>query len=142
MEQAAIDNTDLLILRQLIGNSALTHKEIGQVVHLTGQAVGARIRRLQDLGVITGYSVNWDPEKLGLHVHALVTVFLNSSNQHKPFLEFLQEETEIEEAYRVGGEGCYWMRVRTDRPDKLNALLDRLLKYGNYKISLSIGRVK
>ncbi|MBY9081078.1 Lrp/AsnC family transcriptional regulator [Paenibacillus sp. HN-1] len=142
MDQAAIDNTDLLILRQLIGNSALTHKEIGQEVHLTGQAVGARIRRLQDLGVITGYSVNWDPEKLGLHVHALVTVFLNSGNQHKPFLEFLQEETEIEEAYRVSGEGCYWMRVRTDHPDKLNTLLDRLLKHGNYKISLSIGRVK
>ncbi|NGM82679.1 Lrp/AsnC family transcriptional regulator [Paenibacillus sp. 7124] len=142
MSQALIDETDLLILRQLIQDSTLSHKEIGRTVHMTGQAVGARIRRMKELGVITGYSVGWNPEKLGLHVHALITVFLNSGGAHRTFLQFVEAEEEIEEAYRVSGEGCYWMRARTQSPQRLNELLDRLLKYGNYKVSLDIGRIK
>ncbi|AIQ11728.1 Lrp/AsnC family transcriptional regulator [Paenibacillus durus] len=142
MSQALLDETDLLILRQLIQDSTLSNKEIGRTVHMTGQAVGARIRRLRELGVITGYSIGWDPEKLGLHVHALITVFLNSGSAHQTFLQFVASEEEIEEAYRVSGEGCYWMRARTESPERLNALLDRLLKYGNYKVSLAIGQVK
>ncbi|MDT3426144.1 Lrp/AsnC family leucine-responsive transcriptional regulator [Paenibacillus forsythiae] len=142
MSQALLDETDLLILRQLIQDSTLSNRELGRLVHMTGQAVGARIRRLRELGVITGYSVSWDPEKLGLHVHALITVFLNSGGAHQSFLQFVASEEEIEEAYRVSGEGCYWMRARTPSPERLNALLDRLLKYGNYKVSLAIGQVK
>ncbi|AKG33651.1 Lrp/AsnC family transcriptional regulator [Paenibacillus durus] len=142
MGQTLLDEIDLLILRQLIQDSTLSHKEIGRAVHMTGQAVGARIRKLRELGVITGYSIGWDPEKLGLHVHALITVFLNSGSAHQTFLQFVASEGEIEEAYRVSGEGCYWMRARTESPERLNALLDRLLKYGNYKVSLAIGQVK
>ncbi|WP_025690073.1 Lrp/AsnC family transcriptional regulator [Paenibacillus zanthoxyli] len=142
MGQTLLDEIDLLILRQLMQDSTLSHKEIGRAVHMTGQAVGARIRRLRELGVITGYSIGWDPEKLGLNVHALITVFLNSGSAHQTFLQFVASEEEIEEAYRVSGEGCYWMRVRTESPERLNALLDRLVKYGNYKLSLAIGQVK
>lgn len=46
-----IDATDLRILQILIQDAKRSNKEIGEEVHLTGQAVGARVRKLQDMGL-------------------------------------------------------------------------------------------
>ncbi len=46
-----LDQTDLEILRLLAEDSRLQWKTIGERVHLTGQAVAARIRKMEDLGI-------------------------------------------------------------------------------------------
>ncbi|EFM09668.1 transcriptional regulator, AsnC family [Paenibacillus curdlanolyticus YK9] len=142
MANQTLDDTDLQILQCLIDNSLRSHKEIGQLVHLSGQAVGARVRRLHDLGVIDGYTLRWNPDKIGQTVHAFVTVFMKSNTAHTAFLSFARSRPEIIEVHRVSGEGCYWMRVRLSGGGALNALLDEVLAYGNYKLSLSIEMVK
>ncbi|WP_433944159.1 Lrp/AsnC family transcriptional regulator [Paenibacillus sp. SN-8-1] len=142
MNLSPIDEIDLKILNCLLHNATLSHREIGESVHLTGQAVGGRIRKMQDHGIIEGYTVLWNPEKIGLSVHAFVTVFLKSGPVHQKFLEFVQQREDITEMHRVSGEGCYWLRVRTRTQVELGALLDDLLAYGNYKLSLSIGQIK
>jgi len=138
----ALDEVDIRILQCLLADSRRSNKEIGEIVHLTGQAVGARVRKLQDLGVIEGYTLRWNPQKIGRGVHAFVTVFLNSGTAHQVFRDFVQARKEIEEMHRVSGEGCYWMRVRIADGAELNGLLDTLLQYGNYKLSLSIEALK
>ncbi|MGG6313337.1 Lrp/AsnC family transcriptional regulator [Paenibacillus macerans] len=137
-----LDEIDLRLLRILMEDAGLSFKEIGTRVHLTGQAVGARVRKLQDLGVIEGFTVRWNPERIGLAVHAFVTVFLNSGASHKRFQSFVAENDSIIEAHRVSGEGCYWMRMQVASPAALSELLDELLAIGNYKVSLSIERLK
>ncbi|WP_410772505.1 Lrp/AsnC family transcriptional regulator [Fontibacillus sp. BL9] len=142
IQHPGIDDTDLRILRCLLEDASRSHKEIGGEVHLTGQAVGARVRKLQDLGVIEGFTLRWNPERLGLSVHALVTVFMNSGTGHQAFQEFAAGCASIAELHRVSGEGCYWMRVRVSSQALLNEFLEELLRFGNYKVSLSIGQLK
>ncbi|WP_372637101.1 Lrp/AsnC family transcriptional regulator [Cohnella sp.] len=142
MAGLAVDETDLRILRCLAENAMLSHKELGELVHMTGQAVGARIRKLEDAGVIEGYAARIDRTKLGLALTAFVTVFLKSGSAHEKFLAFAAGEENVEEVHRVSGEGCYWLRTRAAGHDDLNRFLDRLLEYGNYKLSLSIGKLK
>lgn len=137
-----LNETDLQILRILLEDASLSFKDIGRLVHLTGQAVGARVRRLQDLGVIEGYTLRWNPERIGLAVHAFITVFMASGATHSKFLRFVAENGSIAEAHRVGGEGCYLLRVQVGTQAALNELLDSLLAFGNYKLSLSIERLK
>jgi Lrp/AsnC family leucine-responsive transcriptional regulator len=142
LNHQTLDDTDLLILQCLLEDAARPHKEIGRLVHLTGQAVGARIRKLQDTGVIQGYTLHWNPDKIGLAVHAFVTVFMKSTAAHALFQAFAKNHEQVAELHRVSGEGCYWMRVRTHTSLELTAFLDELLEYGNYKVSLSIGQLK
>jgi Lrp/AsnC family leucine-responsive transcriptional regulator len=142
MSLMEIDELDLRILHCLLEDSSRPHKEIGQIVHLTGQAVGARIRKLQDAGVIEGFTVSWNPDKIGLTVHAFVTVFMKSGTAHQAFQSFAQRHEGVFEAHRISGEGCYWLRVRVAAPAELNDFLDQLLQYGNYKVNLSIGKIK
>lgn len=133
-----IDDTDLHILQILIKDAKRSHKEIGEDVHLTGQAVGARVRKMQDLGVIEGYTVKWNPGRLGLGLQAFVTVFLNSGDRHVAFRAFIATREDIVEVHRISGEGCYLMRVRTGTTEQLNHLLEELLPYGNYRMNLSL----
>lgn len=142
MASQAIDDIDLRILEALLDNALLTHKEIGESVHLTGQAVGARVRKLQDLGVIDGYTLRWDPQKIGLHIHAFLIVFMSSNQPHQAFRNFVRLTESVKEVHRVGGEGCYWLRIRTSDSSELNKLLEEVLKYGNYKLGLSIEQIK
>jgi Lrp/AsnC family leucine-responsive transcriptional regulator len=142
MNSLAIDTIDLHILQSLIEDSARSHKTIGQEVHLSGQAVGARVRKLEELGIIEGYTIKWNREKIGKTVNAMITVFMKSTTTHSLFQTFVKRDHRIEEAHRVSGEGCYWLRLRVDNNLELNQFLDDLLQYGNYKVSLSIGSIK
>ncbi|MHA6531191.1 Lrp/AsnC family transcriptional regulator [Paenibacillus sp. BAC0078] len=137
-----IDDTDYRILQYLIEDSTRSHKEIGELVHMTGQAVGVRIRRMRELEIIEGYTVRWSPQKVGLDIHAFITVFLSSNAAHPLFQKFAQDHSGVAELHRVSGEGCYWMRVRLRDQEELNAFLDQLLEYGNYRVNLGMGQLK
>ncbi|WP_411343238.1 Lrp/AsnC family transcriptional regulator [Paenibacillus sp. WLX1005] len=136
------DEVDLRILHELIANSARSHKDIGELVHLSGQAVGQRIRKLQDMGVIEGYTVKWNPAALGQGIQGFVILYMNSASSHSSFLEHVRQQDAVHEVHRISGEGCYWMRVHAASMSDLNQLLDSLLQYGNFKLSLSVEQFK
>lgn len=136
-----LDQTDLKILELLLSNSRMQWQEIGEQVHLTGQAVKNRIDRMEKLGVIEGYTIKLDLHKLGIDVTAFITVYMKTTD-HNAFHDFLKANTIVDEAHRVSGEGCYLLKVHTSNQEELVELLDRILKYGNYKVNLSITQIK
>lgn len=136
-----IDQTDWKIIECLQKNSRMQWQEIGKIVHLTGQAVAARIARLQDTGIIEAFTVNLNYEKLSRPITAFITVYMNSAN-HAAFRHFLSRCSAILEAHRVSGEGCYWLKANVATQTELNGVLDAILLYGNYKVNLSIGKIK
>ena len=136
-----LDSTDLQIIKELQENSRLQWKELGQKVHLTGQAAADRVRRLEDSGVITGYSVSVDENKLGNTTHAIIHVFL-SSPCHASFQTFIAARPQIRSAHRISGQGCYILTALFKDSEALNKLLDDLLPFGNYQLNLSIQKIK
>lgn len=136
-----LDQTDMEILHLLQLNARIQWKEIGEMVHLTGQAVATRIRRMEDEGIIEGFTVLLNQAKLGKPIKALITVFMKSTD-HVAFQKFLQMKEDVVQAHRVSGEGCYWLEVDFSTQEDLNKLLDDLLYFGNYQLNLSIGKVK
>lgn len=136
-----LDSTDFQILRLLNENSRMQWKDLGKEIHMTGQAVGNRIKKLEDNGVIQSYSVIVDEIKLGYSYTAFVIIYMKSSNHHS-FISFINQQKEIMEAHRVSGEGCYHLKIKVESQDRLNKLMDDILVYGNYKLYLSINEVK
>ena len=136
-----LDPTDHQILAVLTKNARLQWREIGEQVHLTGQAVANRIRRMEALGVIKHYTVALDHQKLAKTVTAYVTVFMTTTD-HVSFHQFIKEQGAITTADRISGEGCYLLKVVVGSNEELNGLLNRLLQYGNYRVNMSIGTIK
>lgn len=137
-----LDDTDLKILECLLTDARMPHKEIGERVHLTGQAVGFRIRKLEDAGVIEGVHVTLNQEKLGLTVMAQIIIFMKMTSSHSKFQSFVQEHPHVKEAFRISGEGCYLLRVLVPSHAELNGLLDQLLEYANYRVHICLDRIK
>jgi Lrp/AsnC family leucine-responsive transcriptional regulator len=117
------DCTDLEILKLLKENSRLQWKEVGEKVHLTGQAVAARIKKLKDLGIIEGFTVALNSEKLGNRVTCFISVHMKS-NDHFVFQQFIRGREEITEAHRTSGGGCYMLKVSLPDQNRLNELPD------------------
>jgi len=136
-----IDQTDMAIIGLLQENSRRQWKEIGAKVHLTGQAVAARVRAMEETGVITAYTALVDTAKFGRPLTAFVTVFMASAD-HAAFHRFLDSEECITAAHKVSGDGCYWLKVDLASQEDLNALLEQILRHGNYRLHLSIARIK
>lgn len=132
-----LDNIDFQILHLLTNNSRVQWKDLGEEVHMTGQAVGSRIKKLEDSGVIKAYSLIIDELKLGLTFTAFVILYMKTSN-HDSFLRFINDRNEIVEAHRVSGEGCYHLKIKVKSQEQLNLLLNKLLDHANYRLYLSI----
>lgn len=136
-----IDETDLAIIRMLQDNSRLQWKQIGEQIHMSGVAVANRVARLEELGIIEGYTVKVNERLLGNSLCCFVLVMIKDY-KHTKFQEFVGQKEEIKEAHRVSGEPCFILRVEVPDHEKLAALLDEILVYGHYKLNVSIGKYK
>jgi Lrp/AsnC family leucine-responsive transcriptional regulator len=136
-----LDNIDFQIVRSLSENSRIQWKDLGEQIHMTGQAVGNRIKKLEESGVIKAYSLIVDEMKLGLIYTAFVIIYMKTAN-HDSFIRFINDRNEVVQAHRVSGEGCYHLKIKVKSQEQLNLLLNKLLDHGNYSLNLSIQEIK
>ena len=136
-----LDEIDFQILRLLNENSRIQWKDLGEQIHMTGQAVGNRIRKLEESGVIKTYSLIVDEMKLGYSYTAFVIIYMKTAN-HDLFIDFCNDRDEVVEAHRVSGEGCYHLKLKVKSHEQLDRFLNKLLEYGNYTLYLSIREIK
>lgn len=136
-----MDETDRMILDCLQRDARMAWKDIGEQVHMTGQAVATRIRKMEESGIIQGYTVTVNQQKIEPHLSAMVTMFMQSTD-HAAFQTFLTKRSEVVEAHRISGEGCYHLKVLVPSQTELNEFLNQVLKYGNYRVNLSILQLK
>ena len=67
-----VDKDDRLLLRELIADARLSHRELSRRTGLSLATVNRRVRRMEESGVIRGYSARVDPEAVGWHLSVLV----------------------------------------------------------------------
>ena len=136
-----LDTIDFQILRLLSENSRIQWKELGTEIHMTGQAVGNRIKKLEESGVITAYTLAINELKLGIIYTAFIIIYMKTA-RHDSFIHYVNDRNEVVEAHRVSGEGCYHLKIKIDSQQTLNIILNEILDYGNYQLYLSINEVK
>ena len=111
-----LDKFDIAILEALQKDARLSLQELGKQVGLTASPCWTRIRRMEDAGVIEGYAVRVNPEKVGLSETVILHVTLDSHSDEALF-EFgkaLEEIPEVLEAYLVSGDYDYYIRVAVE----------------------------
>jgi DNA-binding Lrp family transcriptional regulator len=69
-----LDETDIKILKALVLNARLSSRQIAQKLGISTGTVLARIRNLEKIGVIKGYSAIIDYEKLGYELTAITEI--------------------------------------------------------------------
>lgn len=136
-----LDETDWAILQCLQENARMSWKEIGEKVHMTGQAVANRIMRLEESKIIEGYQVRLNWTNAGKPITAFLTILMKS-HDHQRFLTWVQETAHIIEVHRISGEGCYLLRAQLTNAEELNQLLEQVLQFANYRLQVSHHLIK
>jgi Lrp/AsnC family leucine-responsive transcriptional regulator len=121
-----IDEIDLKILNILQENGRVKRNELAQMVGLSVPAVSERMKRLEDAGIIKGYTALLDSKKLGKDITAFVFVSIDSSKNYPLFIERVMEVDEILECHSITGEGSHLLKVKTENTSTLEKLLARI----------------
>ena len=130
-----LDATNLRLLEELQRDARTSLAELGRRVGLSSPAVGERLRRLEQEGVITGYRAEVDPRALGysLGVHLRVRP---GPRQLKGVAQLAQQCAEVVECHRVTGDDCYVMTAYVRDVGHLEELIDQFAAYGQTTTSI------
>ena len=136
--EGVLDAIGWRILCELQANARLSFSELGRRVGLTPPAVAERVRRLEEAGVITGYRLELNIERLGLPLLAWVRLAPRGGTPPSEIKQAVANLTEVLECHHVTGEDCYVMKVAVASVHALEGLLERLLRFGNTTTSIVI----
>ena len=123
-----IDQFDQKILQLLQQDARISHAEIGRKVYLSQPAVSERIKRLEAAGVIRGYRADISPRALGYQITAMIRI---STQQGRPYAEYVASCPEIIDCYTVTGEDGAVMRVLATDVEHLQRLINELNAFGS-----------
>lgn len=131
-----LDGTGWRILRELQENARITFTELAQRVALTPPAVSERVRRMEEAGIIAGYRVQLDAEKVGLPITAFIRVTTSGGGNCARLGALVRDLPEVLECHRVTGGDSYVMKVVVRSVPALQELIDRLMPYGEPTTSI------
>ncbi|MFD3756945.1 Lrp/AsnC family transcriptional regulator [Streptomyces sp. NPDC058622] len=129
------DATDWRILEALQRDDRASFTELARSVSMSASAVTERVRRMEEVGVITGYTAVVDPDKLGKSILALVRLRYPHGN-YKPFHDFLDATPDILEAHHVTGDDCFVLKVAARSMAHLEEVTGRISGLGSVTTSV------
>tara|TARA_B100000959_G_scaffold286329_1_gene364521 strand:- start:746 stop:1216 length:471 start_codon:yes stop_codon:yes gene_type:complete len=118
-----IDQKDTLILNALIANARESASSIADTVGMSIPAVTERIKKLQDSGVIKGYNLLIDNQKIGMDVSAFITIISESSAFFEDVVKEADENPNVISCYTTTGAGSHVLLVETKNTTSLEKLL-------------------
>ena len=148
MPDEPLDAIDRTILDRLQDRARLSNVELARAVNLSPSPCLARVRRLEERGLIRRYVTLLDPVKLGLTVSVLVQVTLEKQIEPalQAFEKAIRARPEVMECYLMTGDADYLLRVVVpDVPAFERFILDFLSRVpgvGNIKSSFALKQVK
>ena len=133
--ERALDQIGVKILHELQMNARISFSEIGRRVGLSSPAVAERVKKMEEIGIICGYNVNVDNEKIGFPILAFIFLTTQSEKYNKVYT--LAENTpEIVECHCISGSESFILKVLSNSVSRLDDLVGKLSEFGATKTSI------
>ncbi|KQX57423.1 MULTISPECIES: Lrp/AsnC family transcriptional regulator [unclassified Streptomyces] len=123
------DATDWRILEALQSEGRASFAELARTVSMSPSAVTERVRRLEEAGVIAGYTAIVDQDRLGLPILAFVRLRYPHGN-YKPFHDLIDTTPEVLEAHHVTGDDCFVLKVAARSMKHLEEITGKISTLG------------
>lgn len=119
-----LDNTDVKIINLLRKNSRTNASEIAEKIKLSVSTVIERIKKLENNGVILGYTVVLDNASIGKDVVAMMSVSIDHPKYNEAFEASVLQNPHITECHYIAGDFDYLLKVITDNTKSLEKVLN------------------
>ena len=130
-----MDTKNVALLRLLRGDPQASVSELARQIKMSAPAVRERLERLKEAGILRGYRIEIDPAALGYPVAVFIRV-RPMPGQLAKIAALAKRTPEVVECHRITGEDCFILKAHVQALDRLDALLDRFLAFGQTTTSL------
>lgn len=141
-----LDATDRAILELLQANARISNADVARQLDMAPSAILDRIRKLEQRGVVQGYTARIDPVAVGLGLTAFILVRTEERVGAGTIGQALARIPEVLEVHHVAGEDCYLVKVRVRDTEGLSRLLrerfGRLRGVRNTRSTIVLSTVK
>jgi Lrp/AsnC family transcriptional regulator for asnA, asnC and gidA len=90
-----IDKLDLQIIGQMQENAEISYADLGKKLFVSGGTIHVRIKKLQEMGIVTGTRLKIDLKAMGYDVIAFIGIYLEKSSLYDQVAKELQKIPEI-----------------------------------------------
>ncbi|MGL5928569.1 MAG: Lrp/AsnC family transcriptional regulator [Dermatophilaceae bacterium] len=118
-----MEDVDRRIVALLAGDGRMSYTDLGRALGMSTSAVHQRVRRLEERGVVRGYTVRVDHGQLGRALTAFISITPLDPAAPDDIPDRLREVPEIEECHSVAGDENYILKVRVATPADLEELI-------------------
>jgi len=130
-----LDARNVELIRMLQADPRMPVSELARRVGMSAPAVKERVTRLEEAGIIRGYSLELGPKAVGWPITAYVRI-RPMPGQLPKIAELAQGMPQVAECHRITGEDCFILKVYLESLDSMDRVLDRFLAYGQTTTSI------
>lgn len=122
-----VDDLDRRLIRTMAGNPRAGILEIARLLGVARNTVYARLQRLQERGIVTGFGPDLDLAALGYGVMAFTTIEV-AQGGFAEVVEHLAEIPNVVEVHTIAGVGDLLCRVVARSNQGIMEIVERILK--------------
>lgn len=130
-----MDALDIRLLKLLQEDGRMTVSQLSQELALSRPSVSERLHRLQEQGIIAGFTARVAPAAVGRTILLFIQVSQLRMNPHE-FEKFIEDQPYILECHRVTGTVSYFIKAAVANMNSLQQLVDRLIALGTVNTSI------
>ncbi|OWW05073.1 AsnC family transcriptional regulator [Rhizobium sp. R72] len=130
-----IDDVDRRILEALAENARISLKELAQAGGLSSPSAAERLRRLEERGIIAGFTIDIDATALGYPLQAIVRVRPLPGQLHV-VQRIIQDTPQFVECDKVTGDDCFIARLVVCSMAELDTILDKVAEKAETSTSM------
>ncbi|MCL2287910.1 MAG: Lrp/AsnC family transcriptional regulator [Candidatus Bathyarchaeota archaeon] len=140
-----LDEKDQAILRLIQENSKLTANQIAKKINIPITTVFAKIKRMEETGIIKQYRAILNPEKLNLATTAFILATVSYENKtdgthitQREIVKEIVKLAEVQEAHIITGDWDLLIKVRAENVDAIGKfVVDKLRRINGLQKTLT-----
>jgi Lrp/AsnC family leucine-responsive transcriptional regulator len=138
--ETELDATGHKILAALQREGRMPFSELGRRVGLSAPAVAERVRRMEDVGLISGWRALVDRGRLGWTMTAFMRITCPGEH-YQAVRRLALDLPEVIDCHHVTGEDCFFVKLAVGSVDHLEQVIDRFRDVGRTVSSIALSTI-
>jgi len=135
MQKVKLDSVDVQLLYSLETDARISIADLARSLNMSAPSVSERLRRLEESGVIQGFTVEVDPKMLGYSLAFYIRIRPIPGKLSK-VVSLIAEIEEIVECDRITGDDCFIAKAYLRSTDELERIINQLIPYSQTNTSM------
>jgi Lrp/AsnC family leucine-responsive transcriptional regulator len=130
---------DWKILSELQDDARVSSGDLARKLGISSEETAARVKRMEDEGVITGYRADIDPRKTGYNISAVISVSTDGASD-QIINDALANNPEVTSCWSVTGASDFLLEAHVPSLEFLEELLQDIGRHGRLTTSIVLPR--